>query len=249
LNSFGLSSLRYLTNTGAAFPVEHIRRLRKALPHVQIYSMFGLTECKRISYLPPSKIDQKPESVGKAMPNCEVFILDEEGEQVKPGEAGELVVRGANVMQGYWNAPKQTARVFRPALGMPEKLLFTGDYFKQDSEGFLYFLGRNDDMIKSRGERISAKEVENIISQVDGVNECAVIGVEDDILGQAIKAYVALVPGREKSQKQIIEYCARNLEPYSVPKYVEFMQELPKTPHGKIDKKLLKGNSVKRTTT
>jgi amino acid adenylation domain-containing protein len=248
LDSFNLNSLRYLTNTGAAFPVEHIKRLRKALPHVQIYSMFGLTECKRISYLPPHKIDEKPDSVGKPMPNCEVFILDEEGEQVKTGQVGELVVRGTNVMQGYWNAPKQTAKAFRPALGFSENLLFTGDFFKQDSEGFLYFLGRNDDMIKSRGERISAKEVEHIINQFDGINECAVVGVDDDILGQALKAYVSALPGVELTQKQIIEYCAKNMEPFSVPKYIEFMEELPKTPHGKVDKKILKVNTVKRTS-
>jgi amino acid adenylation domain-containing protein len=246
LNSFDLRSLRYLTNTGAAFPVEHIKRLRTAMPHVQIYSMFGLTECKRISYLPPEKVDQKPDSVGKAMPNCEVFIVDEDGEPVRTGDVGELVVRGTNVMQGYWNAPKQTAKTFRPALGFSENLLFTGDFFKQDSEGFLYFMGRNDDMIKSRGERISAKEVERVVSQVDGVNECAVVGVDDEILGQAIKAYVSVVPGREKNKNHIMQYCAKNLEPYSVPKYVQFMEELPKTPHGKIDKKILKGNSVKR---
>ena len=247
LNSFDLSSLRYLTNTGAAFPAEHIRKLRNSIPHVKIYSMFGLTECKRISYLPPHKVDEKTDSVGKAMPNCEVFIIDENGGQVQPGEVGELIVRGANVMQGYWNAPAQTAKSFKPALGFKENLLFTGDYFKQDDEGFLYFLGRKDDMIKSRGERISAKEVEGIINQIDGISECAVIGVDDEILGQAIKAYVVSVPGIEKTQKDIREYCAKNLEPYSVPKYVEFMEELPKTAHGKIDKKILKQNSIRDT--
>lgn len=247
LKSFDLSTLRYISNTGAAFPVEHIMKLRQSLPHVDIYSMFGLTECKRIAYLPPEQIDVRPGSVGKAMPNCEVFVIDETQRRVKPGEVGELVVRGANVMQGYWNAPEQTARTFRPALGFRENLLFTGDYFKQDEEGYLYFLGRKDDMIKSRGERISAREIEQIVSQVEGVNECAVVGVDDEILGQAIKVWVAPVQGYQLHPKQIIEYCARNLEPYSVPKYVELMDELPKTPHGKIDKKSLKRGSVKNT--
>ncbi len=244
LRSFDLRCLRYITNTGASFPVDHIMKLRKALPHVQIYSMFGLTECKRIAYLPPDRIDDKPDSVGQAMPNCEVFIVDEDGKQVKPGEAGELIVRGSNVMQGYWNAPNLTAKTFKPALGFKENLLFTGDYFKQDSEGLLYFIGRIDDMIKSRGERISAKEVEHIITQIEGITECAVIGVDDDILGQAVKAFVVPVPGTNMNTKEVVEYCSRNLEPYCIPKFVEFVDELPKTPHGKIDKKKLKKGKV-----
>jgi len=169
LRSFELSTLRYLTSTGANFPVEHIKKLRDQVPHIHVFSMFGLTECKRISYLPPEMIDQKPDSVGKAMPNCEVFIVDENENLVEPGETGELVVRGSNVMQGYWNAPEQTARKFRRALGFQEKLLFTGDYFKRDSEGFLYFLGRKDGMIKSRGECISPKEIERVLGQIGGI--------------------------------------------------------------------------------
>jgi acyl-coenzyme A synthetase/AMP-(fatty) acid ligase len=145
-------------------------------------------------------------------------------------------------MRGYWNAPEQTARTFRTSLGFQEKLLFTGDYFKMDSDGYLYFHGRKDDMIKSRGERISAKEIENTINQIEGVNECAVIGVEDEILGQAIKAFV--VPNKKSilNKKNITTYCAKNLETYSVPKYIEVLNELPKTVNGKIEKKTLKDN-------
>jgi len=249
LSSFDLSSLRYLTNTGAAFPVEHIRHLRQMLPWVDIYSMFGLTECKRISYLDPAYIDSKPDSVGKAMPNCEVFIVDENGHQLDPGKTGELVVRGSNVMQGYWKAPELTAHTFRNMPGFREKLLFTGDYFKMDQEGFLYFLGRKDDMIKSRGERISAREIENIISQVEGVAECAVIGVEDEILGQAIKAFVVPKNNASVNPKNISSFCAQNLEPYSIPKYIELWDELPKTPHGKTDKKTLKKEKYPKTST
>ena len=212
--------------------------------------MFGLTECKRIAYLPPSEIDNKPDSVGKAMPNCEVFVVDENEKPVLNGQTGELVVRGSNIMQGYWNAPEQTARTFREGLGFHEKLLFTGDYFKMDSDGYLYFVGRKDDMIKSRGERISGKEVENVINQIEGVNECAVIGIDDEILGQAIKAF--LVPTKQTilNKKDITAYCAKNLEPYAVPKYIEIWDELPKTTHGKIDKKTLKQEhaTIKSTT-
>lgn len=246
LKSFDLSTLRYISNTGAAFPAEHIKRFRKLMPHVQIYSMFGLTECKRIAYLPPEEIDNRTDSVGKAMPNCEVFVVDENEEPVKPGQTGELVVRGSNVMQGYWNAPELTAKTFRPGLGFREKLLFTGDYFKTDQEGYLYFIGRKDDMIKSRGERISAKEVENIINQVEGINECAVVGVDDEILGQAIKAFVVPVKGFKPDSQKIIFHCAKNLEPFSVPRYIEFLDELPKTAHGKTDKKRLKSIPVNK---
>lgn len=246
LRNFDLRTLRYISNTGAVLPVEHIKRLRHIMPHVQIYSMFGLTECKRISYLPPDKIDIKPDSVGIPMPNCEVFVVDENEKPVIAGETGELVVRGSNVMQGYWNDPEQTARTFRYGLGFNEKLLFTGDYFKRDADGFLYFLGRKDDMIKSRGERISAREIERIITQMEEVNECAVIGVDDELLGQAIKAFVVLFPGKDVDKRIILSYCAANMEPYSVPKYIEFISELPKTPHGKIDKKILKKISVKK---
>ena len=240
LRSFDLKSLRYLTNTGASFPVEHIRQFRQMLPWVDIYSMFGLTECKRISYLPPTYIDTKTDSVGKAMPNCEVFLVDEQGNILENEKTGELVVRGSNVMQGYWNAPEQTARTFRNLPGFREKLLFTGDFFRTDREGFLYFLGRKDDMIKSRGERISAKEIENIIGQVEGVAECAVFGVEDEILGQAIKAFVVKKSDSSLTSRDLLKYCSQNLEPFSIPKYLEFMDELPKTPHGKTDKKALK---------
>lgn len=239
LGSFDISSLRYLTNTGAALPVEHIKRLRSFMPHVQIFSMFGLTECKRICYLPPEFIDKKPDSVGIAMPNCEVFVIDTEGKEIPRGEVGQLVVRGSNVMAGYWNAPEQTNKTYKTGLGYRDKLLYTGDFFKMNSDGFLYFIGRKDDMIKSRGERISGKEVERAIASLPGVNECAVIGVPDEIFGKAIKGFVACEPGSQVDEKQVLQHCVSLLESYAVPKYIDFMDVLPKTSHGKIDKKQL----------
>jgi long-chain acyl-CoA synthetase len=236
LDKYDLSSLRYMTNTGAAFPVEHILKLRELLPHVRIYSMFGLTECKRIAYLHPDEIDKRPSSVGKAMPNCEVFVINENGELTSPGESGELVVRGSNVMKGYWNSPELTDKVFRTGLGYSDKLLFTGDYFKTDDEGYLYFIGRKDDMLKPRGERISAKEVENIIYKMDGVLECAVIGVPDELFGQAIKAFIVKGLDSDLNKEDILKFCAQNLESFFIPKYIEFIDEMPKNPHGKIDK-------------
>jgi long-chain acyl-CoA synthetase len=240
LQHYDLSTLRYMTNTGAALPVEHIRRLREIVPHVRLFSMFGLTECKRICYLPPEEIDQRPGSVGKAMPNCEVFVVDEAGREVAPGEVGELVVRGSNVMSGYWNDPAATQRVYQRREATGETVLRSGDYFRRDEEGFLYFLGRKDDMIKCRGERVSAKEVENGLCEFKGVLEAAVIGVPDDILGQAVKAFVVTDAGAGITQRDLIKYCVENMEIFMVPKYVEFVDDLPKTPNGKVDKVGLK---------
>ncbi|MHC4074158.1 MAG: class I adenylate-forming enzyme family protein [Planctomycetota bacterium] len=229
-----------MTNTGAALPVEHIRRLRSMFPQVTMISMFGLTECKRVSYLPPEELDRIPSSVGKAMPNCEVFVVDEDGSEVAPGETGELIIRGSNVMQGYWRDPKLTARTYRDGQYPSGRILYSGDYFRKDEQGYLYFLGRKDDMIKSKGERISAKEVENNICGMEGVTEAAVIGVPDEIFGQAVKAYIVPAPSVELGEKQVLKYCAANMETFMVPKYIEFMENLPKTPNGKIDKKQLK---------
>jgi acyl-coenzyme A synthetase/AMP-(fatty) acid ligase len=240
LNKYDFTTLRYITNTGAALPVGHIRKLISLFPHARIFSMFGLTECKRVCYLPPEELGRRPSSVGKAMPNCEVFVVDENGNEVSPGVTGELIIRGANVMQGYWKDPKLTAKTYRNDTYPNERMLYSGDYFRTDEQGFLYFLGRKDDMIKSKGERISAKEVENNICGMDGVVEAAVIGVPDEILGQAIKAFIVLAEGVTLTEKQVMKYCTANMETFMVPKYIEFMDNLPKTPNGKIDKKQLK---------
>jgi long-chain acyl-CoA synthetase len=245
ISSFDLGTLRYLTSAGAALPVGHLHRLRKLLPRVNIISMYGLTECKRVSYLEAEELDRRPESVGKAMPNCEVFVVDEAGNEVSAGQTGELVIRGSNVMAGYWNDPDLTAKTYRTGRYPGEKILYTGDYFCRDDDGFLYFLGRKDDMIKSRGERISAKEVENVLCALDGVAEAFVIGVPDEILGQAVKAFIVTAPGCELSEKDVLRFCAAKMESFLVPKYVEFVQELPKTPNGKIDKKQLKNREAK----
>ncbi|MCL5029858.1 MAG: AMP-binding protein [Bacteroidetes bacterium] len=244
LDSYELESLRYITNTGAAFPVPHIQRFNQLFPHVKIFSMYGLTECKRIAYLPANQIQKRPGSVGKAIPNCEVFILDENDNEVQPGEVGELVVRGSNVMRGYWNAAELTQKVYRPGKIQGETLLYTGDLFRKDEDGFLYFLGRKDDMIKSKGERISPKEIENVLCSIPGVAEAAVLGVSDEILGQAIKAYIVKKDGNSIDQNFILQYCMQNMESFMVPKYVEFITELPKSPNGKVDKKILKAEAM-----
>ena len=239
LSRFDFSALRYITNTAAALPVSYIEKLQALFPHVTIFSMYGLTECKRVAYLPPEELSRRPSSVGIPIPNEETFILNADGKEVGPGEIGELVVRGLNVMQGYWNRPEETAKTFRPGRYRGEALLYTGDLFKKDEDGFLYFVARKDDMIKTRGERVSPKEVENALCAMDGVVEAAVIGVPDDILGQAIKSFVVRERQSEITQDEVMKYCMKSLEPFMVPKYVEFHDSLPKSPSGKIDKKSL----------
>ncbi len=237
LARFDLRRLRYMTNTAAALPVAYIRKLRALFPHVQIFSMYGLTECKRVAYLPPEYLDAKPDSVGIPIPNEEVFVFRPDGRIAAPNEVGELVVRGLNVMRGYWNRPEETAVTFRPGPHPGETLLYTGDLFRRDEEGFLYFVGRKDDMIKSKGERISPKEIENALCALDGVVESAVIGVPDEILGQAIRAYI--VPDRKNppSREAILKHCSRTLESFMVPKEIVFRQALPRNASGKVDKK------------
>jgi acyl-CoA synthetase (AMP-forming)/AMP-acid ligase II len=247
LAQFGFSSLRYITNTAAVLPPAYIKKLRSFFPHVRIYSMYGLTECKRVAYLPPQDIDTKPTSVGIPMPNVETLIVDPENREVGPDQVGELVVRGSNVMQGYWNAPEKTSRTFRkdPHSGM-RCLLYTGDLFRKDEQGYLYFVARKDDIIKSKGERVSPKEIENVLCEYPGVQTAAVIGVPDNIDGNAIKAFIEPAAGQQLERKALLRHCATNLEPFMVPKYIEFYESLPKSPNGKIDKKKLDRSGIER---
>ncbi|HLZ23797.1 MAG TPA: AMP-binding protein [Ktedonobacterales bacterium] len=232
--------LRYITNTAAALPVSHIQRLREKFPAVRLFSMYGLTECKRVSYLPPEELDRRPGSVGIAIPNTEVYVVDDEGKRVPPETIGELVVRGAHVMRGYWEAPEETAKRYRPGPLPGETVLYTGDLFKMDADGFLYFIGRKDDIIKSRGEKVAPKEIEAALYQLDGVQEAAAVGVPDPMLGEAIKIFVALVPDAPLSEREIRAHCAHILEDFMQPKYVEIWTgPLPKGNTGKIDKKAL----------
>jgi long-chain acyl-CoA synthetase len=227
--------LRYITNTAAALPVSHIRGLQVAFPGVRIYSMYGLTECKRVSYLPPEELDRRPTSVGRGMPNEQVYLVDERGAVITaPNLVGELVVRGANVMKGYWENPEETARMLRPGPYPWELVLYTGDLFKMDEDGFLFFVSRKDDIIKSRGEKVSPREVESVLYELPDIVEAAVVGIPDDLLGEAIKAFVVLKEGSKLTDREIKAHCLRHLEDFMVPKLVEFRTSLPKTPSGKI---------------
>jgi long-chain acyl-CoA synthetase len=234
LTKYDFSHLRYITNTGAFLPASFIVRLRENFPHVKIYSMYGLTECKRVAYLPPDQIDIRPGSVGKAMPNVEVVVVDDDGTPVAPGLVGELVVRGPNVMKGYWEMPEETEKVLKPGWIPGERVLYSGDLFRTDEEGYLYFVGRKDDVIKTRGEKVSPKEVENVLYGIKDVLEAAVVGVPDEILGQAVKAMIVPREGSQLTEKEVFYHCRQNLEDFMVPKYVEMTPFLPKTETGKI---------------
>jgi long-chain acyl-CoA synthetase len=247
LGRFELSSLRYLTNTAAALPVEHIRRLQEAFPWTRLYSMYGLTECKRTLYLPPEELERRPGSVGIPIPGTEVWLEDENGNRLEPGEVGELVVRGSHVMQGYWKNPEATARWYRPGRYPAERLLYTGDLFRMDEEGFLYFVARKDDVIKSRGEKVAPKEVESVLYQLPGVVEAAVIGVPDAVLGQAINAFIVCSENHPLTEKDVLRHCTQHLEDFMVPKYVEFRDSLPKTSSGKIQASALRDETSKQT--
>lgn len=239
-----LSSVRYVTSTGAPLSTKAIGFLRDVFEKARIYSMYGLTECKRVSYLPPDMLDKKPESVGIPIPGCRVSVVDEGGRELPPGEVGELVVRGPNVMAGYWEDPELTKRTFRRADGTDERILYTGDLFRRDNEGFLYFVGRKDDMIKCKGERVSPREVENALMELEDVVEAAVVGVPDPILGEAVRAFVVVRKGSQLSEREVLRHAERRLEDFMVPKSVVFMESLPKTPHGKTDKRKLKSGEA-----
>lgn len=243
LKSYDLRALRYITSTGAAFPPTHIAALRAALPHVRLYSMYGLTESKRVSYLAPEELENRPDSVGKPMPNVEVFVADESGRLHDRG-IGELVVRGSNVMQGYWGLPQETDRVLRPGLVPGERVLYTGDTFRIDDDGYLYFIGRTDDIIKCRGEKVSPREIEIVLYELPEVLEAAVVGMPDPVLGSAIKAYVVPQPGAHVTEQEVSRHCARRLEAHLVPQSVEIVSRMPRTSTGKIDRAELRHVAV-----
>jgi acyl-CoA synthetase (AMP-forming)/AMP-acid ligase II len=231
--------LRYVTSTGAVLPVNHIQGLRQVFPAARLYSMYGLTECKRVSYLPPEQLDIRPQSVGRGMPNQEVYIVDECGRRVGPRVTGELVVRGSHVMRGYWNLPEETSRVLRPGLIPGETVLYTGDLFWMDEGRYLYFVGRRDELIKSRGERVSPKEIEDVITAMDQVSEAAVFGVPDAILGSVLSAVVVPREGQTITGRAVLRHCALHLEPHAVPQNVRIAASIPRNERGKVDRREL----------
>ena len=235
-----LPSVTRVTNTAAALPADFIPRLKDVFPRARIFAMYGLTECKRVSYLEPDRLADKPTSVGKAIPGTEVFLLTPDGRPVPPGEPGILHVRGPHVMRGYWKQPELSAHMLKPGRLPGERVLCTHDFFTMDADGDLYFVGRTDDIIKTRGEKVSPIEVENVLHRVPGVREAAVVGVPDEMLGEAIRAFVVLDEGARLTEQDIRKVCLRDLESYMVPRDVVFLDELPKTATAKIQTKGLR---------
>lgn len=235
--ALAVPTLRYITNTAAALPVEHIQRLRTLFAGTALYSMYGLTECKRCTWLPPAQLAIRPDSVGVAIPDTEAYVAGDDGEPVPNGTVGELVIRGPHVMQGYWENPAATAERLRPGRNAWEKVLFTGDLFYADAEGYLYFVGRKDDIIKTRGEKVAPKEVEAVLYAIPGVAEAVVVGLPDPILGQSIKAIV-VASDPTLTEGEVIRACSKALEDFMVPKSVEFRSSLPKTDTGKVSRRL-----------
>ena len=229
--------LKYVAQAGGKLPVAFIRELKEALPGKRIFIMYGQTEATaRLSYLPPEILEDKMGSIGKGIPGVELRVLDKEGRPVEQGRTGEIVAKGDNIMMGYWKDPEGTREVLR------EGWLHTGDLATVDEDGYLYITEREKDIIKSGGFQISPKEIEDVIVGIPQVVEAAVIGVEDDLLGEAIKAYVTVANPEQSSviSEDVIRICGKRLPSYKIPRYVKIVPSLPKNDSGKILKEKLK---------
>lgn len=228
-----LPHLRYVTSAAAALPPALSSRLQQLLPQSKIFVMYGQTECLRVSFLPPEELAARPTSVGKAIPGTRAFVIDEEGQLAAPGAIGELVVEGPHVMAGYWGSAGRSAADPLETAELGRRLR-TGDLFQMDQQGFLYFVSRKDDIIKTRGEKVSPQEVERVLYALTGIREAAVTGIDDTVFGQVVCAHVALEADSSLTERDIIRHCATHLEDYMVPKHVEFRAALPRTSTGKI---------------
>lgn len=241
-----VKTLRYITNSGGALPVSVIRNLQARLPSTSIYCMYGLTEAFRSTYLDPARLEQHLGSIGKAIPGQEVLVLDADGRECEPGEVGELVHRGSLVTLGYWNDPQLTQQRFRPLpkrlqqLTRDEIAVWSGDLVKTDAEGFIYFVGRRDHLIKSSGYRISPVEIEEVIAELPAVIESAALGIPDDGLGQRVVVAAVVGPNAPADvAERIRQHCRMQLPAYMVPAEVHLMSQLPRNANGKCDRAAL----------
>ena len=227
-------SMRYITNAAAALPATFIPRLRRMFPQTRIFLMHGATECFRTTFLPPEEVETRPTSVGRGMPNIELWLEDADGRRLPLGEEGEMVARGPSVMVGYWGNAGATARVLTPGVYPWEQTFHTGDTFRTDLEGYFYFVARKDEIIKSRGEKVSPVEVEDVIYKIEQVAEVRVVGVPDPILGHAIRAEIVWKGEPTMTPHDVKVHCRKYLEDFKTPTMVEFVKHLPKTAGGKI---------------
>ncbi len=245
--------LRYFANTGGRMPRETLGLLRQRVPKAKPFLMYGLTEAFRSTYLPPEEVDRRPDSIGKAIPNAEILVLRDDGSPCAPNEPGELVHRGALVGQGYWNDAHKTAERYKlleasapgrqAGLQLPEYAVFSGDNVRMDEEGFLYFIGRRDEMMKTSGYRVSPTEVEEVLYATRLVGECVAFGVEHASLGQAIQVIATAPEGRTAGDDlaaEILAECKKHMPAYMVPAGIALVDgPLPRNPNGKIDRKTL----------
>ena len=235
IRKFSFPKLRYVTQAGGAMAPAIQKEVVMVFYPAKLYIMYGATEASaRLSYLDPRELPRRWGSIGKAIPNVELYVADSEGNPLPPGKTGEIVARGANIMVGYWKDEQETKRVLRNGL------YFTGDLGKMDKEGYLYVEGRSKDMIKAGANRVSAKEIEEKMLEHKDILEVAVVGVEDEILGEAIKAFVVKkTNGTILDEGEVLAFCKSVLPSFKVPKYIEFLDSLPKNASGKIMKSKL----------
>ena len=249
--------LRYFANTGGRMPRETLTALRARMPKTKPFLMYGLTEAFRSTFLPPSEVDKRPDSIGKAIPNAEILVLREDGSPCAPDEPGELVHRGALVGMGYWNDPEKTAERYKPlpartpgrepGLVIPELAVYSGDTVRMDEEGFLYFIGRRDEMMKTSGYRVSPTEVEEVLYATKLVGECVAFGVDHDTLGQAIQVIATPPEGAELDVQALLAECRSRMPAYMVPHGIDVRNgPLPRNPNGKIDRKTLSTEWVEK---
>ncbi len=239
-------SLRYITSTGGVMPRATVTALRRLLPKTRIFLMYGLTEAFRSTYLPPAEVDRRADSIGKEIPNAEILVVREDGGLCAPGEPGELVHRGPLVALGYWNDPERTAGRFRPAparpdgISIPEIAVWSGDTVRMDEEGYLYFVGRRDEMIKSSGYRVSPSEIEEVLYANGLVGEAVAVGVPHPVLGQVIAVVATAPKGRGPDAEALLCACRGQLPSYMVPQQIIERDTLPRNPNGKIDRTALR---------
>ncbi len=242
--------MRYFANTGGHMPLATLRRLRALFPNAKPYLMYGLTEAFRSTYLDPAEVERRPDSIGKAIPNAEILVVREDGSPCEPGEEGELVHRGALVAMGYWNDRERTAERFKPVPGRdsaictPELAVWSGDVVKKDEDGFLYFVGRKDEMIKTSGYRVSPTEIEEVAYGTGLVSSAVALGVDDAELGQAIMLAVSPANGALSADTLLAEL-RQQLPRYMVPKRVVVRASFPRSPNGKFDRNLLREELTK----
>ena len=239
------NSVRYFTNSGGALTTTNLKQLQSLMPNAKPYLMYGLTEAFRSTYLPPEEVESRPTSMGKAIPNAEVMVVRPDGTECQPEEAGELVHRGPLVSLGYWNAKEKTEQRFKPAPGQPEGIInpelavWSGDTVKKDKEGFLYFVSRTDEMIKTSGYRVSPMEIEEILYQFKGVAEAVALGIKHEQLGQAILVIACFSHNDPDQTKPLMQHCQKLLANYMVPKDIIVLDNLPHNANGKIDRAYL----------